>query len=132
MNPVLRRPRLPQIVGLILLLVGTLDPLEGSVLIVAGTAVAAVGAWVHRGRRRALQAWACALTVVGVASLFGLSAVGGLGGESGLPWAWGILLLPYPVGWALGLAGMILALRRPRAGEGDPGQGPAGPSAARC
>jgi len=90
-NP-LRNPRSPQIAGLVLLLLGTLDPLEGSVLILVGTAVAAIGARVHRGQQRRLQAWAFGLVALGVAALFGLSEVGGIGEGSGRSWAWGLLM----------------------------------------
>jgi hypothetical protein len=44
--------------------------------------------------------------------MFALSAVGGIGGKSGHSMWWGVLMLPYPVGWILGLAGAISALIR--------------------
>jgi len=46
-----------------------------------------------------------------------LSAFGGFGAGTGLSNWWGLLLVPYAVGWVMGLAGSVLALvesfRRP-------------------
>jgi hypothetical protein len=49
---------------------------------------------------------------VGVAAMFVLSAFGGIGGKSGHSMWWGVLILPYPVGWLMALAGAVLALIR--------------------
>ncbi len=57
-------------------------------------------------------AWAVILIAVGVAALFGLSAVGGIGGRSGHSMWWGLLILPYPLGWLMALAGAVMALVR--------------------
>jgi hypothetical protein len=97
--------------GLVLMVAGALDPLEGSVVIVAGTAMAAFAAWFN-GRFR-LPAVAFALTAIGVAALVGLSALGGVGGDSGRS-IWLLLLCaPYPVGWVLGIVGAVRKLRQP-------------------
>jgi ABC-type multidrug transport system permease subunit len=41
------------------------------------------------------------LITVGVIFLFYLSSLGGFGGTSTLSWWWGLLILPYPIGWLL-------------------------------
>jgi len=44
--------------------------------------------------------------------MFALSAVGGIGGKSGHSMWWGVLVLPYPVGWLMALVGGVIALIR--------------------
>jgi MYXO-CTERM domain-containing protein len=95
---------------------GALDPLEGSIVIVAGAALAALGALVARSRRRALLSWAFVLVGIGVGTMWVLSAYGGLGGDTGRSLWWALVLLPYPVGWGMGLVGAIKSLREGVAG----------------
>jgi hypothetical protein len=101
-------------VGGLAMLVGTLDPLEGSLLILPGSALVALGVFLGGKARPTVLYWVCAflLIAVGVAALFGLSAVGGIGGKSGRSMWWGVLLLPYPAGWLMALAGAVVALVR--------------------
>ena len=56
----------------------------------------------------------CAFSLIaaGVAAMFALSAVGGIGGRSGHSLWWGLLILPYPVGWLMALAGGVAGLVR--------------------
>jgi hypothetical protein len=108
------RSRLLVIVGLVLMVLGALDPLEGSVVILAGSALVAVGAFFSRTRRYGIPVTALALIGVGVAALFGLSALGGVGGSTGRSMWWLLLCLPYPIGWVLGLVGAARKLREPR------------------
>ncbi len=98
-------------VGLAAMFVGAVDPLEGSLVILPGTALAAIGASVGRTPRRRLLLWSFVLVAIGVGSLWGLSAVGGFGGDSGRSMWYGLLLLPYPVGWVIGLVGGVGSLR---------------------
>jgi len=49
---------------------------------------------------------------LGVAAMFALSSIGGIGGESGRSMWWGILILPYPVGWVMGMASLLARLVR--------------------
>lgn len=112
-----RWPRILCIAGLCLILIGTLDPLEGSVLIAAGSGMAAAGAFLGKCSYRRLLAWAFGLILAGVAAMFIISAFGGLrmrAGQPGLsPW-WGLFLLPYPAGWVLSIAGSVLRLKEMR------------------
>lgn len=96
------------------MLLGAVDPLEGSLLILPGSGMLALGLYVGKAERRRLRywVWVFILIAVGVGALFGLSAVGGFGGTSGLSMGWGILILPYPAGWLMGVAGAISALIR--------------------
>jgi hypothetical protein len=108
------QPRLSQvlvIVGLIAMVLGAIDPLEGSVVILAGAGLAALGAFLGQSRRLRLLLLASSLLAVGVGALFAMSAVGGIGGKTGRSMWWALILLPYPVGWILGLTGVVLRLR---------------------
>jgi hypothetical protein len=103
--------RLLVIVGLVAMVIGALDPLEGSLVILPGTALVALGARLGRSRHKVLLRWSIVLVAVGVGALWGLSALGGFGPPSGRSYWWALVLLPYPVGWIMGLVGAVWTLR---------------------
>lgn len=113
-----------KVVGGIAMLLGTLDPLEGSLLILPGSGLVALGMFVGRKERRTVLywTWAFILIAVGVGALFGLSAAGGIGGESGHSMWWGILILPYAAGWLMALAGGVAGLVRQFKARGQTAQ----------
>ena len=96
------------------MLLGTLDPLEGSVLILLGSGLVALGMYLGAKERRTVLywTWAFVLIAVGVGAMFALSAYGGIGGRSGHSMWWGLLILPYPAGWLMALAGGVAGLVR--------------------
>jgi hypothetical protein len=106
-----RWSRLLVVVGLAAMLIGAVDPLEGSLVILPGTGLVALGALLGNSRYRKLLSWSLVLVAAGVGALWGLSALGGIGGSSGRSNWWGLVLLPYPVGWIMGLVGAIRRLR---------------------
>ena len=97
--------------GLILMLLALADPLEGSIITVPGIGAVTVGAFLTRSRFRGQAYWAAALLVLGVATLWIMSALGGIGGDTGRSMWWAVLLLPCPVGWLFGLLIGIRLLR---------------------
>jgi hypothetical protein len=91
------------------MVVGALDPLEGSVLILAGSGLVALGSWLG-GQARSIvvyRMWLFGMIAFGVIALFVLSAMGGFGGKTGRSMWWALVLLPYPIGWLLGIANLI-------------------------
>jgi hypothetical protein len=108
-----RRARSLIIIGLALMVLAALDPLEGSI-VVAGGGLMTLGAHMRESRHRGYLNWCLAMRVTGVAALWMLSAVGGFGGTSGRSSAWGLRILPYPIGWLAGLVGGVRAVREPR------------------
>ncbi|MBX7246408.1 MAG: hypothetical protein K1X53_13000 [Candidatus Sumerlaeaceae bacterium] len=102
------------IAGLVLMVLGAVDPLEGSLVILAGSALVAVGALLCHSRSQRVAWWALGLTSTGVALMIVLSQLGGLGGSRGVSVWWGLLLLPYPIGWLLGIAAATRTLLRAR------------------
>jgi len=110
MNGARRWSRILVIVGLVAMVIGALDPLEGSLVILPGTGLVTLGALLGNSRHRILLYWSFVLVAVGVGALWGLSALGGFGGNSGRSNWWGLVLLPYPVGWIMGLVGAIRRL----------------------
>jgi hypothetical protein len=91
--------RIIYILGVIALIIGALDPLEGSVVIAAGSALLVLSTYLTHDRHRVLFLVSCIMIVLGVFFLFYLSSLGGFGGNSSLSWWWGVLVLPYPIAW---------------------------------
>jgi hypothetical protein len=102
--------RLLIIVGLAGMLGGAIDPLEGSFIILPCVGLAALGAVIGKSRQRMLLCFSFVLVALGVAAMVVLSWLGGIGGNSGNSMWWGVFILPYPVGWFMGLIGAALAL----------------------
>jgi hypothetical protein len=114
MTNITKRNRLLLWAGLVAMMIGAIDPLEGSVVILIGAALAMLGAVLGKSRHRKILAWAFGLIVGGVGILFGLSAMGGVGGSTGRSMCWALSILPYPVGWVLGLVGAVKEIREKR------------------
>ncbi|MCX6923722.1 MAG: hypothetical protein NT154_11020 [Verrucomicrobia bacterium] len=121
MNSRMLWSRILKVVGSIAMMLGTLDPLEGSLLILPGSGLVALGMFLGGKQRRMVLywTWAFILIVVGVGAMFALSAVGGIGGKSGHSMWWGVLILPYPAGWLMALASGVAGLVRRFRGRGQ-------------
>ena len=104
--------RILVILGGIAMVLGALDPLEGSVVILAGCAFVTLGTFLGQAKHQLLLYWISTLVLVaiGVGAMFALSAFGGIGGSSGHSMWWGVLVLPYPVGWLMGIINLVLRL----------------------
>jgi dipeptide/tripeptide permease len=111
------------IVGLIAAIIGAIDPLEGSLVILPGAVLVVLGALAAKSRHRRFLAWSLALLAIGIGAMFGMSAVGGLGGSTGHSYWWGLVLLPYPAGWIMVLVGAIRCLREVPGGGAPPAAG---------
>lgn len=95
--------------GVVAMVIGAADPLEGSVLILGGSGLVALSTWLgQQGRNVAVyRTWLFGMIAFGVLALFVLSAMGGLGGKTGPSMWWALVLLPYPIGWLLEMANLI-------------------------
>ena len=90
------------------MLVGALDPMEGSLLILPGSGLLALGSYVGQAERRvfAYKVWAFVLILIGVSVLWFLPALRGFESSAGLSIGWELLaFLPYLVGWSMGIWG---------------------------
>jgi|ERR1035441_501042 hypothetical protein len=99
--------RILVIVGGIAMLVGALDPMEGSVVILPGSGLVVLGTFLGQHERRLItyRVWGFILIAIGVGALWGLSAIGGFGGTSGRSMWWGVLILPYLIWMVHGYLG---------------------------
>jgi hypothetical protein len=107
MNKVTGWSRALIVVGVAGMLIGAIDPLEGSIIILPGSALVAFGAFLSKSRHRIVFYWSLILVTVGVIELGILTSFGSIGGSRQ---RWALVVLPYPVGWILGLAGVVLEL----------------------
>lgn len=100
--------RIVYIIGILAILVGAIDPLEGSVVIVGGSVLLCVSVYGRNDALRKFFLLSTILIVIGIAIMFYLSSLGGFGGTSELSWAWGLFILPYPIGWLLAVVLLII------------------------
>jgi hypothetical protein len=107
--------RVIYIIGVVALIIGTIDPLEGSVVLAAGSALIALSTYLTRDRHWKIFVASLIMILTGVLFLFYFSSLGGFGGTSALSWWWGILVLPYPVGWLMVIITLIFrAFKKPK------------------
>ena len=92
--------------GFAAMLLGAIDPMEGSLVILPGSGLVMLGTFLGHGERkhRVYRLWVFGLITAGVAALFWLSMLGGFGPPERSIW-WGVLVLPYLVGWVMGIVG---------------------------
>jgi len=95
------------VAGYLAMLLGAVEPMEGSIAILLGSAAVALGAWLgpESAPARAYRFLILVLLGIGVGALWGLSSAGGIGGPSGRSTAWALLIAPYPVAWLMALLG---------------------------
>jgi len=90
-----------QVVALALFIIGTIDPLEGSVLIIAGSILLATLSFINKNPAYKIYLTASTLITIGVVFIFYIASIGGFGGSSTLSLWYGLLILPYPIGWLI-------------------------------
>jgi hypothetical protein len=76
-------------------------------IILPGSLLVALGTGLGSSDRR-LIAYRVAVFILiafGVGAIWGLYSVGGFGGPSGRSMWWGVLILPYLIGWSMGIWG---------------------------
>jgi hypothetical protein len=112
MNPRNLWSRVLVIVGSIAMLVGAIDPLEGSVIILVGSGLVALGTFLGKAGHPMIVYWIVvfSLITIGIGVMYALSAAGGIGGNSGHSMWWGVLVLPYPIGWVMGILSLVVRL----------------------
>ncbi len=100
------------VIGSLAMLIGIIDPLEGSLIILPGSALVLLAVALSSSERRVLiyWIWVFALIGIGVGAIFALSSVGGFGGRSGRSMLWLVTILPYPIGWIMGMRGIIIRI----------------------
>jgi uncharacterized integral membrane protein len=76
-------------------------------LILPGSGMVALGALLGRNAQWKLLGSAFVLVAFGVGAMVGLGTVGGVGGRSEHSMWWLLTVLPYPVGWIMGLWGVV-------------------------
>lgn len=89
------------------MLVGAIDPLEGSLLILPGSGLVALGTY-FGDEERSIVIYRIVLfflILIGVTALWVTSVQGDIGGDSGLSSWWGLLFVPYLVSWSVGIWG---------------------------
>ncbi|HSQ47905.1 MAG TPA: hypothetical protein VLM44_13420 [Lutibacter sp.] len=102
--------RVIYMIGVTAFVIGTIDPLEGSIVIALGSALIALSTFYAKDRHWKKFIVALLLIVFGVLFMFYFSSMGGFGGKSTLSWWWGMLILPYPIGWLLTVVLLISRL----------------------
>jgi hypothetical protein len=107
MHPAIPYSRILVILGSIAMLVGALDLMEGSLVILPGSALVALGTCFGNQNHRCIvyRIWVFILIAIGVGAIWGFTMLGGIGGKTGYSEWWGLLMLPYLIGWTMGIWG---------------------------
>lgn len=90
------------------MVIGAIDPLEGSVIILAGSTCVALATYLLKDKYGKAFLITFLMIAFGVCFLFYFSSLGGFGGNSTLSWWWALLILPYPVGWLLAVIFVVI------------------------
>lgn len=102
-------PRILVVLGSIAMFGGVLDPMEGSVVILFGSGMVLAGSALSKSAWPVIRYWLAVFVLIalGVAVMIGFSVAGGFGGSTGRSMWWALFILPYPVGWILGIVSIV-------------------------
>lgn len=94
-------------IGYIGMILGAIDPMEGSIIVLVASGLILLGTYLGNSERSLIIFWLWVFLAItaGVAALWGFSIAGGIGGASERSMWWGLLFLPYPVAWSVGIWG---------------------------
>jgi hypothetical protein len=102
------------IIGVIAMIIGALDPMEGSVIILGGNVLLVISLFMTNDRHKMHFLISLIMIAFAVAYLYYISSLGGFGGNSSRSWWWGVPILPYPVGWIFAMVMLIKRVRQKR------------------
>lgn len=107
MNTAVSRARILLIAGNLAMLIGAIDPMEGSLLILPGSGLVALGTFLAHKERYIIiyRLRVFFLILFGVAAIVGFTMLGGIGGTTAYSMWWALLIVPYPIGWSMGIWG---------------------------
>jgi hypothetical protein len=107
MNTANSRARILLIAGYLAMLIGAIDPMEGSLLILPGSGLVVLGTWLGGQQQSAVifRMSVFFLILFGVAAIWGTSMLGGIGSTTAYSMWWALLMVPYPIGWSMGIWG---------------------------
>jgi len=100
------------IIGIVAIIIGVIDPLEGSAAILAGSLLIALSSYFLKDRYWKWFFVGFIMIAIGVFFLFYFSSLGGFGGNSKLSWWFISLIIPYPIGWLLTIIILILRSKK--------------------
>lgn len=96
------------IAGGIAMAIGAIDPMEGSLLIFPGSGLVALGTYLGGAERRDVRFKVASFVLLAIAfaALWGFTFVGGVGGATGRSiWWMALPIVPYLIGWNMGIWG---------------------------
>ncbi|HML84909.1 MAG TPA: hypothetical protein PKE52_07105 [Bacteroidales bacterium] len=100
--------------GVTALLLGAIDPLEGSILIASGATLLTAVSLFKKDRHKTIFLLSTIGILLGVGLMWFFSSLGGFGGNSGRPMWYGVFLLPYPLGWLAIVITLLVRLFKPK------------------
>lgn len=100
--------RVIYIIGVVALIIGAVDPLEGSIVIVLGSIFVALSLYLSHDTYRQVFLASMIMIIFGVGYMFYASSLGGFGGPDNLSWWWALPILPYPIGWLISIILLII------------------------
>lgn len=114
MKQFLLSPKYHLYTGVTLFILGSLDPMEGSLLIAPASLLIAYARYQTAHKHWTIYAGAALAILVGVSALWYLSSLGGFGTGSPkhLSYWWGLTIAPYPLGWITLLVLLLLSLKK--------------------
>lgn len=110
--------RIANIIGIVFVIIGAIDPMEGSFIIAPGSVLIALAKWqigVPAFRKHYILA--ASLVMLGFIALMVLSNLGGFGGTSSISVWWGLTIVPYPLGWLYLIITLIIDRIKSRKSE---------------
>jgi len=101
-------PRIIFIAGILSFIIGTLDPMEGSILIAFGSVLIASIAFHNKSKFNTTLIISSTFITIGVIFLWLVSSMGGY--DPIREWWWNVLIILYPIGWLITVIILIIKL----------------------